>query len=260
MLKQATESKSQQQKLLKAQCDQVRKELASIDGDELSHRYRISCIVLGVKNSARYGSNRVEFMEEQLGLSKQSLYKYALVAERWSPEKFKALAKRKNRKGLPIPWSHLVEIAAIKDGRTRTGLVDRFFSECLTVEKLRELISESQAPAQERTSKVVSSVVAAQHLNRTLDAIEREVQTWDKRVLPTLVAHRETLKKADIERLRKASDRLDSAKAMLAKLSGQIEKLLPPSTPDAKRIVETESGSAKAAPTPPEPAAPAPST
>lgn len=82
-----------------------------------------------------------------LGVSRQTLQPYALVAEQWSGDELRTLlAERRNSLGEPISISHLVLLAKVPRPAC-DRIVERVFSEGLTVRQLRRVLRQSRAKA-----------------------------------------------------------------------------------------------------------------
>jgi DNA-binding response OmpR family regulator len=82
----------------------------------------------------------IEACARAVGLSRQTLQPYAIVASRWSaPELKHLLAERRNAQGEPISISHLVVLAKLPRG-TRETWIERVFAEALTVRQLRDIL------------------------------------------------------------------------------------------------------------------------
>ena len=229
----------QQRKNLKAKCQEARKLLAAAERTDVVARYQVGVIVREAMDEGRYGKNAVGRMEKDLGRDQQTLYAYGLVALAWSAADFRAMAKEPNAKGIPLTWSHYEEIAAVKDGRARRGLVTRAQKKCLTVRQLREIIPASKAVSGKRAPKVVSTRAAVRHLDRSLDAVKQQAVTWEKKVLPSLMSSRETLSEKEISGLRSAWDSMNETKVVLDKVSEMLREVLTPiAASPTSRVVE----------------------
>jgi hypothetical protein len=80
-----------------------------------------------------------------LGVSRQTLAPYALVASHWSAAELKhLLAERRNVHGDPISISHLVELAKL-DPEDRDRWLERTFAGGLTVRELRAGLRTSRS-------------------------------------------------------------------------------------------------------------------
>jgi hypothetical protein len=86
-----------------------------------------------------------------LGVSRQTLAPYALVASQWTAEELRhLLAERRTVHGDPISISHLVELAKLAPA-DRDRWLERTFAQGLTVRELRAGIWSSGARVRGRT-------------------------------------------------------------------------------------------------------------
>jgi len=106
---------------------------------EAEGKYDIGVLVAEViKLENAYGARSVEKLTEALRHHHSTLRNYASVADTWEPDDFKALMKRKGKRGLPISFSHLVQISKIGDPAERDEWVDRVLNEGLSVRDLKK--------------------------------------------------------------------------------------------------------------------------
>ena len=229
----------QQRKNLRAKCQEARKLLAAAERTDVVARYQVGVIVREAMDEGRYGKKAVGRMEKDLGRDQQTLYAYGVVALAWSAADFRAMTKEPNAKGIPLTWSHYEEIAAVKDGRARRGLVTRAQKKCLTVRQLREIIPASKPDGGKSASKVKSPVVAIGRLVRTLDTVKEKALAWQQKLGPSLIASRETLSEKEISGLRSAWDRMNETKVVLDRVSEMLREVLTPiAEPAPSRVVE----------------------
>lgn len=98
--------------------------------------YRVALVA----QAARASRGTFDSCARALGMSRQTLQPYALVAERWSGKELRhLLAERRNARGEPISISHLALLAKLPRS-TCDALVERVFAEGLTVHELRRVL------------------------------------------------------------------------------------------------------------------------
>jgi DNA-binding NarL/FixJ family response regulator len=102
--------------------------------------YRLALLAKAAFAHPSLKGSPIEACARAVGLSRQTLQPYALVATRWSaPELRHLLAERRNSRGEPISISHLVLLAKLPRA-TRDTWTERVFAEGLTVRQLREIL------------------------------------------------------------------------------------------------------------------------
>ena len=103
---------------LRRRCEQIRDLLATAAGDEVRTRYRIGRLLLRVKRApGTYGTGAVKELARALTKDAATLYRYALVPERWPPIQMKLNSPEGNTPtGEPLSWSHWVELAQVGFG------------------------------------------------------------------------------------------------------------------------------------------------
>jgi hypothetical protein len=127
---------------LKEQCDRIRELLANNERDTVLARYQVGAIVAKVKSEdATYGTAAVDQLAKALGLDSTTLYDFAKVADEWEESGIEDLMGRTGARGLPLTWSHLVELVRVTDRTSRQQLIQEVLKEQMTVRVLRERIS-----------------------------------------------------------------------------------------------------------------------
>jgi hypothetical protein len=102
--------------------------------------YRLALLAKAAFARGSSKGSPIEACARAVGLSRQTLQPYAIVASRWSaPELKHLLAERRNTRGEPISISHLVVLAKLPRG-TREAWIERVFAEALTVRQLRDIL------------------------------------------------------------------------------------------------------------------------
>ena len=105
--------------------------------------YRLALLAKAAFARASPRGSPIEACARAVGLSRQTLQPYAIVASRWSaPELKHLLAERRNARGEPISISHLVVLAKLPRG-TRDAWIERVFAESLTVRQLRDILKSA---------------------------------------------------------------------------------------------------------------------
>lgn len=126
---------------LDAKVEEIKQLLSEDASNELARRHRIGLAVLDLKDGRTYGDRAVERLAKRIGYDKSTLYEYADVAKTWPSEALEKLCARRTTKGMPITFSHLVELAAVASER-RVTLLERVFEKSLSVRALQELIGD----------------------------------------------------------------------------------------------------------------------
>jgi hypothetical protein len=130
---------------LKRRCELIRKLLSKAAGDEVATRYRIGVEILSIiRGESTYGTRAIERIAQAIGKSAPTLYRYATVAERWSPDEMRVHRRRENHHGEPLSWSHWVEIAKVQSAARRAALIERCLNEAITAPYLAALVSDME--------------------------------------------------------------------------------------------------------------------
>jgi CheY-like chemotaxis protein len=107
---------------------------------EAEQAYRLALLAKAAFAHRSPRGSAIEACARAVGLSRQTLQPYAIVASRWSaPELKHLLAERRNANGEPISISHLVVLAKLPRPARDTWL-ERVFAEGLTVRQLRDIL------------------------------------------------------------------------------------------------------------------------
>jgi hypothetical protein len=137
---------------LRAVCERIRALLFKATADEVKTRYCAGQLLLKLKRAPdTYGSNAVGQLAAELGCEAATLYRYALVPERWPLSEMKVLVARTTPKGCRLSWSHWVELARVESSELRAKLLARVLREGLSVRELVHAVA-----AEERASKKAS--------------------------------------------------------------------------------------------------------
>lgn len=117
----------------------IKADLIKGESERVRSRYAIGQQILKVKRSRKkYGQKAVEKLAQALAVNSTTLYRYADVAEQWTPTAFEKLQKQRDAVfGRPLSWSALVEIAELADADDRKRLVEDVLREGLTIRDLR---------------------------------------------------------------------------------------------------------------------------
>ena len=152
----------------------------------------------------RYGEQGVKLLGKAFRLDVDTLYGYANVARVWSATDFKKLMTRTGDLGVPLTFSHLIELSKVKEAKKRDRLIERCLDEGLTVRELKnalvgrrshlEVVKDDPAESESAESSSVGSISKLVELSsevidqvRTihgaLTAIEEEESTENLREL-----------------------------------------------------------------------------
>ena len=111
-------------------------------------RYEIGAHVAQVMaKSGTYGQRAVEQLAKATRMDDSTLRNYAEVAKTWSKKQFEALMKRTGKRGLPVSFSHLREIAEVSDPAERKEWVDRVLKDGWSVRMLKREIDHEEIEA-----------------------------------------------------------------------------------------------------------------
>jgi hypothetical protein len=109
---------------------------------------------------ARYGEEAIPKLARALGRDDATLYKYIAVADRWSETDFDRLLRRSTLHGVPLSFSHFIELAGIEPEQRRNGLLERALAEGLGVRELARLARKGarDEPATGKTTALGASL------------------------------------------------------------------------------------------------------
>lgn len=103
---------------LRPSCLKIRGLMATRATGDTKVAYQIGAEVFGItKETEKYGRGSVKLLAGELGCTAALLYSYARVAAAWNPEEFKEATKKANAKGLPLTFSHFVELAREEESK-----------------------------------------------------------------------------------------------------------------------------------------------
>src|SRR5512137_569731 len=77
-----------------ADCNRIRTALRRIERNDAPARYKVAVMVKDAMAKAKYGEEKVNKMEDAIGLDRKTLYRMARVAKAWSATAFNKLASR----------------------------------------------------------------------------------------------------------------------------------------------------------------------
>jgi hypothetical protein len=124
-----------------AECDAIRALMARATSDEVATRYQVGARVQRVKcDAVRYGDHAVDRLANELRIGVTTLYRYAMVAENWTPAELGALMARTNRIGEPLSWSHLVTLTRATSAGARREFAERCLVRGWSVRELTQQI------------------------------------------------------------------------------------------------------------------------
>ena len=130
-------------------------------------RYDVGVVVKQVQDDPdKYGKKPVKLLAIALGRDEDSLYNYAAVAAAWPDKRsFNALFSCKNIHGVPLSFSHLIELAKVEDDDRRKGLFQEALDRGYKVKDLRELVGQRRAG---KKAKRPAAVELPKRLSRSL--------------------------------------------------------------------------------------------
>jgi hypothetical protein len=131
---------------LRAACSRLRELMSRANADEVRARYEAGQLIAEVKlGRDKYGQHAVGKLAAELGQDEQTLYRYANVAERWTPAELESMLSRKTESGISLSWSHLVILANVERPKDRGEMLERALAKNLST---RQLAAMTECPRQ----------------------------------------------------------------------------------------------------------------
>jgi len=144
---------------LKGERDRILALLARADEDEIRTRYQVGIIITKIKGSEdHYGAHAVAQLAVALERDEATLYRYALVAEAWTPRTLAAILERRMPCGTPLSWSHMVELAGIRSASKRTEMLELVLERGLSVRELTTLLRDATLVEGVRAARAVAKL------------------------------------------------------------------------------------------------------
>lgn len=145
---------------LLAKYEELRALVFRANQNDAEARYDTGVIVNDVMSDERkYGAAAVSLLAGALGCKKSSLYNSGAVARAWPRSELTKILARKNARGRPVTWCHLVTLSGLGDERSRRGWLERLFDEALSTRELRRQLEMS--PEARATFRPTHSLMAA---------------------------------------------------------------------------------------------------
>ena len=180
----SAKNKGKMSKELAAKVATIRELMKNRSASDAKTMFLIAVEVAAVKrDEKKYGRRSVTRLASELGCTAANLYGYAGVAETWERESFDAIMARANAEGLPLTFSHLVELAKAKvpSEEARETLIQRALSESLSVRKLTRIIRPNARKAGKDgaalTSVLTKATAAFRHAEKEVGDLERLVSS-----------------------------------------------------------------------------------
>lgn len=136
---------------LAEQLERILQQQANANRRNVADQYPISCICQDIRDNAdgKYGKTPIKAALEKLGWERAWFYKLARVADAWlTEESIKADAERVNSRGIPLSWSHFVELAGIKDDEPRESILREALDKAMSLQELKGRIKAEQQEEQ----------------------------------------------------------------------------------------------------------------
>ncbi|TKC98149.1 DUF1016 family protein [Polyangium fumosum] len=168
---------------LRNRCEKVRKALAKSGPEDARARYQLGELVKdAMADEEKYGKKAVHQIGLSLGYDEKTLYRYSKVAKAWPLDELNELLKQPYPKiGMPLSFSHLLEIAGVEDGRKRRKYVNQVLKEGLPVRELKSRITAESAPG--RKGPESNTVKTLRGMRSASKKWLAQVQAWE-RLLP----------------------------------------------------------------------------
>lgn len=207
---------------LRGRCEAIRSLLATANADEARTRHKIGQIILEVRDAEhKYGAHAVAELATELKRDQATLYRYGRVAQCWSVAALNTILRRTMAGGETLSWSHLSEIASMKNSTARARVLERAIEEGLSVREVASLVRKSERHDSDQ------SISPLAKLRRFVSVTEslKERATWDVEIaavdesaealelIERAVSAQQELQDAcarNLSRLRAAHDRLAS--------------------------------------------------
>jgi hypothetical protein len=173
---------------LRQACEDVKMLLRRNDARDANERYQIGCIIRDVRNDVhKYGEGSVGKIARAVGRDVDTLYQYADVAETWSQIELARLLERKTLHGVPLSFSHLIELSKVRRNRDLLRTLTNRAFDGLSVRHLRALVDQQRRAAAEEpvrplvpTSRLLQMIKRCSSVidsARSLDDYLRELST-----------------------------------------------------------------------------------
>jgi hypothetical protein len=182
---------------LRAKIEELRSHIARVTPRDSIERYKIGVVVRALEDDPRrYGLSAVAAAAQELGFSASTFYGYGLVARAWSEHDFQELAARRGgQTGLPLSFSHFIELAALEDIKVRDALMEVALGHGWTIRELRARIGRVGRPGNPPAPYPVLKSI----LNMSKSLIDRRA-AW----------HESLTKLTDVEPSRELAELLES--------------------------------------------------
>ena len=119
--------------------NEIRNLVIGTEGNDVRGRYKIACEIRDLRDVGKYGTGAIQKFAKFLGWSETTTGDYAALATTWpDAEKFAKLAAKLNKNGIPLSWSHFIELMREENGKRRQSLMTKALNEGWTVAKLAE--------------------------------------------------------------------------------------------------------------------------
>jgi hypothetical protein len=124
-------------------CREVQQLLNRNDARDAYDRYLIGTIIRDVRNQTNtYGEGSVGKIARVVGRDVDTLYEYADVAETWSQTEVTRMLERKTALGVPLSFSHLIELSKVRRDRDLLKMLTERAFGGISARHLRALVEE----------------------------------------------------------------------------------------------------------------------
>jgi hypothetical protein len=130
---------------LKRKYERIKKLLAKNTTTTSSARYEIGRLVNEVSDEKQFGDHAVKKLALALDRDEDSLYEYGKVAEAWTEAQFEKLAARRSANGMPLTFSHFVELAKAPEEK-RASLTADALAKGYSFRQLRDARTGGKKP------------------------------------------------------------------------------------------------------------------
>ena len=223
---------------LQARYLKLQKLFDEVATSEVKVRYEIGVIVAEVMAAKdKYGTDAVGALAKALGKNKATLYRAAEVMRTWTKRDLTALLRRKNIHGLPLTWSHLVELSLVDSKDERDELISRALEHGLTVRDIVMMIRKRRMPGA-RVPLTLGERLATSGLRQMVSmaqTLAHKAERWDEDVFVQL---RDDALTPDVTELLEQAKAANETMVEVARANIEnIEQVLrrPPTAKKAKR-------------------------
>ena len=134
--------------LVRALASTACQQLAAAAAQDMRARYELGRALRTIREGTSPSDPFIEAVAQALGVHPSLLRRYMRVATLISPSQFEVLAAMRDRRGMPMTWSHVEHLADVRSKAQRTLIAEQAIAEGLSVRALRLRIRRERAANQ----------------------------------------------------------------------------------------------------------------